>query len=175
MKYIVKHLTQDQETMILDSLNNSRLEAAVLLALFCGARRGEILNVSRSDINEKSGVVHIAGRIVQLTNEQSERLLRAVKGLRDGFSFKIDIPIYAGYSARYLAFLVRQYCACHGLEGIGLREMRHTAIIRWMAQGASMEQIQTMAGYADYTTAFQVYSGVRSRQGEKRTFAQCGK
>lgn len=161
MKYATRHLTQDQERMILDRLNDSRIEAAVLLALYCGAKLGELMKVRQRDIDMTAGKVCFSGREIQLTREQSERLMRAVHALHDGFSFNIDVPIYAGHNARYISFLVRQYCARYGLEGVGLREMRHTAIIRWMKQGASMEQIQTMAGYADYTTAFQVYAGAR--------------
>ena len=150
--------------MILDRINDSRIEAAVLLALYCGARRGEIMKIRQSDIDIIFHAVNIAGRTVYITHEQSERLLRAIQALHDGFSFDIDIPIYSGYNARYLSAIVRHWCACYGLEGVGLREMRHTAVIHWMEQGASMEQIQEWAGYSDYTTAFHIYKSM--------TFAQ---
>lgn len=161
MKYTTKYLLPEQEKMILDRINDSRIEAAVLLALYCGARRGEIMKVRQSDIDIIPRAVNIAGRTVYITHEQSERLMRAVQALHNGFSFDIDMPAYSGYNAQYLSALVRHWCACYGLEGMGLREMRHTAIIRWIKQGVDMEQIQTMAGYADYTTAFQVYSRAR--------------
>ena len=129
MKYTTKYLLPEQEKMILDRINDSRIEAAVLLALYCGARRGEIMKVRQSDIDIIPRAVNIAGRTVYITHEQSERLMRAVQALHNGFSFDIDTPIYSGYNARYLSAMVRHWCACYGPEGMGLREMRHTAVV----------------------------------------------
>lgn len=162
MKYTTRYISPSQEKMILSRID-SRIEAAVLLALYCGAKRGEIMQIRQSDIDTVSGRISIKERSINITKEESERLMRAIQSLHCGLTFNINAPIYVGYNSSYLSSLVRQHCASYGLEGVGLRELRHTAVIRRMEQGASMGEVQMFAGYADYTTAFQIYSAVRKR------------
>lgn len=81
MKYATRHLTEDQERMILDRLNDSRIEAAVLLALYCGAKLGELMKVRQRDIDITAGKICFSGREIRLTREQLERLMRAIQNV----------------------------------------------------------------------------------------------
>lgn len=173
MKYSTRYIAKEQERALLEAVTGNRLEAAVRLALHCGVKCGELMRIRERDIDQRGHAVNVEGRTVTITQEETEKLLRAVHALHDGFSFDIYTAIYAGYCQRYLQQLVRELCARQGLEGVGLPELRHTAVVRWIQAGTDMHEIQNRAGYADFTTAYHVYAEVlEAKRRAELIFAQ---
>jgi integrase len=127
------------------------LEPVVLLALNTGMRRGEILGLRWSDIQNGAVTVRGAGaksqqsRIIPL-NDESRRVL-------EKWSSE-DEWIFPGVGESPITTIKRSWAAVRqlsGLPNLRFHDLRHTFATRLLQKGADIKTVSVLLGHSDIT------------------------
>lgn len=160
MKYKAMRISEEQERIIREKAKDSEIELAVFLSLSCGMRMCEIMDFEKEDFDEMMGWIripyrHISDsikhRVLLLSAEECDYLKRYLSAH----------PFIHKYSKQHTSLKVRQIVSGWGMPGIGLRELRHTAISRkieeCMMGRTALAEVSHWAGYSDCATFYATY------------------
>jgi integrase len=135
---------------------NPELKAAVLLALYCGLRQGEIFKLSWGDLSlEDNPEATIQGthtktqrgRTVPLPDPVVTELKRLPSFGSNGRVFRTRHVKRSWETARKLA----------GLEGLRFHDLRRTAASRMIAQNVALQFVGEVLGHAQLSTTAKYY------------------
>ena len=164
-------LQPEQVPTFLKAISGSECELAALLGLH-SLRRSEILDVTRSDVDLKAGVIHVRGSAV--VNEDN---IVVHKTTNKNLSSRRDVPImiprlaelvkdFQGKPKDYLITChpnsiwreVNSICKKNNLPEIGCHGLRHSFVS--LAYHLHWSELATMkiAGYSDYNTMRKIYT-----------------
>lgn len=137
---------------------NPELKAAVLLALDCGLRQGELLKLSWGDIDMSNGTAAIQGthtktqrgRSVPLTDRVLSELERLPSFGGIGNLFRNRHLKRSWNTARKLA----------QLEGLRFHDLRRSAASRMIATGVALQFVGKTLGHAQLSTTAKYYVSV---------------
>ncbi len=158
---LVRYLTDDEETRLLDALP-ARLRPLVLVAIHNGMRKGELLNLRWDDIDFVSGTLTVReaksgeGRRLPMS-ATARRALQAVGGLgRQRLGARVvnqNEPSGYVFSAPQGGFLMNLnrdwYSALKksGLDDFRFHDLRHTFASRLVMAGVDLYRVQTLMGH----------------------------
>lgn len=169
-------LTIDQARRLLTSSAEARdpYYVAWLLMLCCGLRRGEMLALRWSDIDEQRSVLHVCRQRIDvdrqtlITRPKSRNsvrdipldddllsLLRLIRGPHDDILYGVSRTMLADALGRALARAELPRVTLHGL--------RHTMAAVAAGDGVSVQVLQTLMGHAHYQTTADIYAHVNQQ------------
>jgi integrase len=190
IKTEIKPLSPGQAKTLLEAVHGDRFEAAYVLALHCGLRLGEILELRWLDVDLESGTVQVRrtlsearagyrfeppkngkGRSVRLTSravqalrDHLERQLQEIDRLGDLYSDQgLVFPSQAGtpMNARNLtARSFKPLLTRAGLPDIRFHDLRHTFATIMLQNGEHPKVVQEMLGHATIAITMDTYSHV---------------
>jgi len=150
-----------------------RDEACLRFMLETGARAGEVVAMTTTDVDLNQGVVLIRrgkggkGRVVPIGAKAVAALDRYIR-IRQAHPLAGTPTLWLGhggrawsYSALYKALGDRARQA--GVEGFHPHRLRHTAADRWLAAGGSEGGLMSVAGWSQHAQ-LQRYSRARASQ-----------
>ena len=143
----------------------------LMLGLFCGLRRGEILGLLWEDVDFQAGVLHIRRQLVRLkTGETLETPPKSRAGRRD-----VPIPEalrrllaarrqlsgrVSGLTAAGLYDALRRCERAAQVPHIGLHGLRHTMATNVIRSGGSLRVLQGLLGHSSFSLTARVYTHV---------------
>lgn len=165
MRGKVRYLTEEEATRIEMEARDKPCKVGIILALHYGLRLSDIIHLRWTDIDMQQRTICIDNgkgyRMLTVTAEDMtylHGLERHRNGLVSAYVWE-DIPGVP--AAPYgVTRAIRRHCAACGVPGVGLRELRHTAIVRKLREGMRMSALQEWAGYSEYNAAFLIYADV---------------
>lgn len=175
----INPLTPEQAKTFLEAARGDRYEALYVLALHYGLRRGELLGLKWSDLDEPSNVLQIrrtmsesrVGRIEEETKngkgrriELSQRALEALRSHRNRVEeSEYMFPSTTGTATNSSNLLYRSFKPLlkrAELPPIRFHDLRHTcATIRFM-RGQHPKKVQEILGHASIAITLDIYSHV---------------
>lgn len=161
----VHYLTEEQATRIEAGARGKSCRVGIILALHYGLRLSEIIYLRWTDVDMKARRMCVDNgkvcREIVLSVEDTAylySLYSSRNSLVSPFVWEsvTDVPA-APYT---VTRAIRRHCAACGVPDAGLRELRHTAIVRKLHEGIRMDALQEWAGYTEYSAAFLIYADV---------------
>jgi integrase len=128
----------------------SHLSPIVRLAYHTGMRRGEILGLTRGQVDMKEGFIRLRaedtktneGRLVPLNGE----LVEMFKGMPRGLPMT-PVFTYHGHSIGEMKRSFATACKRAGIKGFTFHDLRHTAINNWRLAGHDYFRIMAATGH----------------------------
>lgn len=166
-------LTAEQTIAYLDHFEGSSIEIAVLLALGCGLRRGEIAALNVSDINWETGAVIVddsyvttsKGTIRSTTKNGRARTVHMPESLlarlhkiapKSGALLQWDGRRYRPHSITE-AYERKIQSLPEGLPRIPLKNLRHTSLTLAYDSGARITDVRDRAGHSSEAVTERYY------------------
>jgi len=180
-------LDKEKLRALFDGARGTRLYPLIVLASATGCRRGELLALQWSDLNEATGEINVsksleqtkAGvRIKSTKSEESRRfcvpewaleVLRAHRGEQesDRRLFGADYanhdlvfcqPNGSHYSPDRLGARVVELMRKVGLEGVSLHSLRHSHASSLLSNGVPIAVVSQRLGHSDQNITLSIYS-----------------
>jgi integrase len=165
-----------------------QLRMLVLLASWCGLRYGELIELRRSDIDTKNGILHVRRAVVRAAGEVivgtpksaasvrdvavPPHLLPALKAhLREHAQFGRDGLLFPSRSGGHLApsTLYDSFYKARDVAGrpdLRVHDLRHTGATLAAATGATLSELMTRLGHSTPTAALIYQHTARGRDAE---------
>lgn len=185
-------IATDEELREAASYMPGSLGLAVLLSGILGLRRGEVLGLQRHDIDLKQMVLHVRRSAKQVHDVDVWRMVlgstKTVTGVRDimipdslvqplknqlaGIGRKPDALLFHGRDGRVLAFSRLEDTWRQAREKVPrlatmhFHDLRHTALTRLAQNGATVAELEHIAGHSDARTAMHYQHAVSSHERE---------
>ena len=133
------------------------LRRIITLALETAMRRGEILNIKKSDINfslctllipttktDQPRTIPLSSTAISVLRSQ----LRASESLSGGVVSLHEEPLFT-YSARGVSGAFLKRCRRSGIEDLHFHDLRHEATSRLFEKGLNPVEVATITGHKD--------------------------
>lgn len=130
------------------------VQAAIWIALYTGARRGEILAMRPEDIGRDTLTIHARN-----TKTLRSRVIPIVKPLRPWLEY-LPLP-YKDYEGLKSGFQRGRKAA--GMPGVRFHDLRHSTASILLAAGADLYTVSKILGHASIATT-QRYSHLQVKQ-----------
>lgn len=170
-------LTVDQARQLLatSAADNDPYYIAWLLMLCCGLRRGEMLALKWSDIDELRKELHIQRQVItidgvtKVTHPKSRTSVRDIPLDDELLSLLRLIPrskddtILAGVTRSKLAAGLDRALTRAQLPRVTLHGLRHTMASVAAEDGVAVKILQSLMGHAHYQTTADIYAHVNQR------------
>lgn len=170
---ITPWLTPDQARQLLASSAeaNDPYYVAWLLMLCCGLRRGEMLALRWSDIDEARAVLHVQRQRVVVDRRQLVTRPKSLSSIRDIplddhllTILRLHIGptdgILEGVTRTMLAEALDRALTRANLPRVTLHGLRHTMAAVAAGQGVPVKVLQGLMGHAHYQTTADIYAHV---------------
>lgn len=119
------------------------VQAAIWIALYTGARRGEILAMRPEDVSKTTLTIHARN-----TKTLRSRVIPIVKPLRPWLKH-LPLP-YKNYEGLKTGF--QRGRAAAGMEHVNFHDLRHSSATLLIASGADLYTVSKILGHASVTT-----------------------
>jgi integrase len=202
--YVGKAYTAEQANVLLKVIDNEPMKPAIILGLFYGLRRSEVLGLRWRDIDFQAGTIRICNTVVkmktrveaELTKSRASKrtmyiipetanFLMSVKKLQeerrhllgDAYHKADNVCVWGDgrpFSTDYITQRFAQILKKHSLPHIRFHELRHTAGSLLLEKGLSAKQIQEFLGHEKVATTLDIY-GHLSVAGKKEAAEVMGK
>lgn len=157
-----RFLTYAEEEKLLASLTGRRahLRPIVILALYTGLRRGEILKLEKRDVDFSANTIHVRGsnsksgksRTVPMNEIARDELLKVIKDMEpDGRVFARGHFGSIGNIKTGFATACEEACIPYGKDtpgGFVFHDLRHTYATRLGMRGVRSRVIQELLGHS---------------------------
>lgn len=192
-KFIGNYYTLEQVNTLLDYSRGKDLYTAIMLAVYTGCRRSEILGFKWDSINwenmtitVKDTVVHASStiyrqgtktdssyRTLQLTGEIIE-VLKAERKLQSQYKrlfgreyiqndYIVKRPSGELYVPCTFTSNVQRYMKNAGLPVIRVHDLRHTTASLLLSLGLSLKEVQEWLGHSDISTTANIYTHITAQ------------
>ncbi|MER5864622.1 site-specific integrase [Kitasatospora sp. NPDC002040] len=148
-----------------------RYRALVLIAAFCGLRWGELIGLSRRDVDTEAGTIRVRRSIAELSNgERVAKLPKSAAGVRtvglpDVILAEVrhhmatfaepgsDGRVFVGEKGatprrNHFNRLWRRACAAVGVNGLHFHDLRHLGNQLAASTGASLRELMARMGHS---------------------------
>ncbi|MDP3297069.1 MAG: site-specific integrase [Thermodesulfovibrionia bacterium] len=162
-------LSQDEVAKILNSVDNLKHKAILMLVYSAGLRVGEVVKLKSEDIDSKQMLIHIKGakgrkdRYVML----SEIALEILRGYWR--EYKPSKYLFQGAKAdRYISIRTVQKILEHACQKAGIKKeitvhsLRHSFATHLLEAGTDLRYIQELLGHAHSKTT-EIYTHVSTK------------
>ncbi|MBO4940310.1 MAG: site-specific integrase [Clostridia bacterium] len=154
-----KALTLREQTDFIKALENKRFKWVMLFYLHTGVRRAEALDITRDDIDEENGLIHIKGtktegsdRYIIMTPDVQVLL---IEQQRQNRKEKLKTDRIFPYCKEQMSRFFKSVCPNHHLH-----DLRHTYITRCAECGVSVSVCQQLVGHSTADMTMNVYTHV---------------
>ncbi|WP_399677224.1 tyrosine-type recombinase/integrase [Xenophilus sp.] len=139
------------------------VQAAIWIALYTGARRGEILAMQPEDVSKHTLTIH-----AQNTKTKRSRVIPIVKPLRPWLKY-LPLP-YKNFEGLKTGFQRGRKAA--GMEHVNFHDLRHSAASLLVASGADLYTVAKILGHSNIqtTTRYAHLQVKQQREAMKRAF-----
>jgi integrase len=135
---------------------NFHLKGMIVLALDSSMRRGEILKLRWSDIDFERNLVTVVSTHTKILRERiaplSDRAKAELELIREFTSGERPFP----FSSIKRSFATA--CRIAGIQDLQFRDLRRTAITRWLQQGTPLAFAGKLAGHSQLQTTMKHYT-----------------
>lgn len=155
---------------------NSRILAAIKLALDTGLRRGEVLGLTWDDVDLENGKLQIRQNVVETSSKkiiqtpktndsirniqllpETVELLRELKiGSTSPYLFS-QLKDKTPMSPRHFSKIYRRLCSKAGINNTKYHSLRHTHATEMIESGMDTKVVSERLGHTDIRTTFNVY------------------
>jgi integrase len=186
-RFIGKAYTVEQANSLLNVIDKDPMKSAIILSLFYGLRRSEVLGLRWKDIDFNANTITIRNTVVKVLtiiehektkSRASNRTLYIIPETRDylielkqrqaenrlllGDSYHDSDRICVWDDGRplstdYISHRFAKILKKHGLPPLRYHELRHTAGSLLLEQGLSAKQIQEYLGHEKISTTLDIY------------------
>lgn len=165
MRKKARYLTAEEVERIETASQGQPCRVGIILALHYGLRLSDITRLRWSDVNMGASVICVDNgkcyRELSLSVEDAAYLQTLYSGKSSFVSPFVWEDVPGQPAASYtVTRAIKRHCAACGVPGVGLKELRHTAIVRKMQEGMRMSDLQEWAGYTEYNAAFLIYADI---------------
>jgi integrase len=172
----IRVLTPCQITDLLAQVHNTKYRTLFLLAIFSGARQGELLGLKWADVDWQNSQIHIQrtfnkGRFFTPKTKTSKRKidlgptviteLKKWKLACPKNGLDLVFPNKAGEPINYSNMVQRQFLPALNaadLPRIRFHDLRHTYASLMINQGENIKYIQSQLGHSSPTVTLNVYA-----------------
>jgi len=195
-KFVGKAYSVEQAGRLLGAVDNEQLKPAIILGLFYGLRRSEVLGLRWRDIDFEMDTISIRNTVVRqkttieherTKSRASKRTMYIIPETRDYFlelkQRQDKNRTYMGkayndndhvcvwddgnpFKPHYISRSFVKILEKHNLPRIRFHELRHTAGSLLLNKGLSIKQIQEYLGHEQVSTTLDIY-GHLSFEGKK--------
>ena len=149
-------------------------DVAFALAAFAGLRRGEVLALTRADVDLQRGVIHVRRQLVRVRGQLIEQTPKSAAGHRD-VPITPELAPVLQTACRLLhprARLVqispetlnhrwrRLQLEAGVAQPYRLHDLRHTCATRLIAAGCSLNVVQYVLGHSSYQLTADTYTHI---------------
>ena len=187
----------DAERLI-KGINNEQVKPAIMIALYLGLRRSEIVGLRWSDIDFKADIVHIQNTVVRFktwveeehTKSEASRRdlylptalknyllrLKAEQNLNEklcGRAYKNSGHVCqhadgSAFTPDYIYYHYKKIQKELNLPDIRLHDLRHTAGSILINNGVTIKQVQAFLGHEKASTTLDIYAHINN-EGKEET------
>ena len=165
---------QDTKTLI-KALEGEEVEVPILLALFLGLRRSEILALTHDDYDPKTKTLSITKALVP--NDENQYVLKTTKTVKS--NRKISVPPYLAdklearikadkefctVSPSHICTKLKKICKANNLPNIRLHDLRHQNASVMLALGIADKYAMERGGWSSNATMKNIYQHTMSAQ-----------
>ena len=202
-RFISKAYTLEQANTLLGVIDNDPMKMAIILALFYGLRRSEVLGLRWKDIDFNANTISIRNTVVKTItivehektkSRASNRTLFIIPETRDyllslqrkqeenrlfmgsAYNDNGHVCVWADGRAFKPDYISQHFALIlkkHGLPHIRFHELRHTAGSVLLNNGQSAKQIQEYLGHEKVSTTLDIY-GHLSPEGKREASVTIG-
>jgi integrase len=203
-RFVGKAYTLEQANTLLSVTDNDPLKPAIILGLFYGLRRSEILGLRWRDIDFKANTIRICNTVVKTKtiieaertkSKASKRTLHIIPETKEylmslqrrqtenrlliGSSYNVNDHVCVWDDGKpfipdYISQRFAKILKKHDLPHIRFHELRHTAGSLLLERGLTAKQIQEYLGHERVATTLDIY-GHLSVEGKKEAANTMGK
>jgi integrase len=158
--------TRDEVDQLAEA-SDSRLHAAVELAGYCGLRQGELLALSRIDVDLVKNTVFVhqarnkASGAIESTKTDAARVVHLPLRVHDSLTIHLDeydgallFPVTASVFDK--SWRHARHSA--GLAGVRFHDLRHAAASMMIHAGWNINQVSKQLGHANPTMTLNIYA-----------------
>lgn len=173
-------LTVDQARTLLKTSRDAHdpWYIAWVLMLCCGLRRGEMLGLQWTDIDEANKVLHVVRQRVRIDNKVIESKPKTLSGIRDINLDEIVLRelrlqqrkgkyILEGKTQEGLADALDRAIERAHVPRVTPHGLRHSMASAAAAEGVDIKTTQLIMGHAHYTTTADIYTHVDQTKGRE--------
>jgi len=147
-----RYLSKKEIEVVLKVTNGTYLEWFVLVAIYTGLRRRELIYLEFSDVDYKKKLLYVRNKEEYQTKSRKERVLPLHKKLwpffrktRSGLCFPYEgRAIQEDTASRNF----KTMAVAAGLDDVGLHTLRHTFVSHCLMSGVSMWEVSRWAGHS---------------------------
>ena len=147
-----RYLSKDETITVLDAVKGTYLETLVLVAIYAGLRRRELIHLEFSDVDYKKKLLYVRNKEEYQTKSRKERVLPLhkklwsfFKGKSDGLCFPYEgRAIQEDTASRNFKTMV----VAAGIDDVSLHTLRHTFVSHCLMSGVSMWEVSRWAGHS---------------------------
>jgi len=202
-RFIGKAYSVEQATTLLGAIGDEQLKPAIILGLFYGLRRSEVLGLRWRDIDFDAGTITIKNTVVRTRtiiehektkSRASKRTLYIIPETREyllglqrrqagnrkllGSAYNVNDHVCVWdngnpFDPTYVSHRFSKILAKYSLPKIRFHELRHTAGSLLLNSGLSIKQIQEYLGHEQVATTLDIY-GHLSVEGKKEAACAIG-
>lgn len=136
----LRYLTYEEENLLLPECKKLGILNVVMVALYTGMRRGELISLAPDDIRD--GMVYVKGENTKTAKTRIIPIHDKIKEyLMENFAFRYDFD-------RHFSDLA----AKAGLDGVTFHTLRHTFASRLVMQGVDLLTVSKLMGHKSIKT-----------------------
>lgn len=149
-------LTEDEEIILMNALQEhyAKLRPAIVLGLYTGMRRGEILNLKWSNVDfEKNEITLQSGTTKSgkaRTLPMNDLVTQALLEWREVCDNKEKLFSGRGYTVDNFTRLTCELCEALGLHGVTMHTLRHTFASRLAMKNVNLAIIRDLLGHSTF-------------------------
>jgi len=186
-KFVGKALSPSQANQLLKAVEDKPVKPAIILGLYYGLRRSEVLGLRWQDINFEEGILNISNTVVRVLTRVEAEQTKSVASKRTLFlvpetkAYLLKLrreqqankllfgssynhsdnickwPDGKPFSHTYLSNSLTAALKKCGLPHIRFHDLRHTSGSLLLNKGLSAKQIQEFLGHEQVSTTLDIY------------------
>lgn len=160
--YELKYTYKNRETTATYSQDYPHLKAIIIVAVDTAMRLGEILKLKWEDIDFDKNTIRVLATTTKTQTERmvplSERAKKQLEIMRELYPGGRLFP-FTAIKSGFTGAMKRAK-----IEGLQFRDLRRTAITRWIAQGTALPFAGKVGGHTQWQTTMKHYTGVEDEQ-----------
>lgn len=147
-----RNLTLNEQKLILEHLNETKIGKVILFYLLTGCRKSELLSIKKEDINFEKNVIYIRGTKTKnakryvLISESFKKMLES------------DLNSFVGFSKDTVTKQFNKFIKTLGIQDITIHSLRHTYSTNLHYLGVTDKQRQGQLGHASIVTTNDIYT-----------------